>query len=195
MRPEPSPAARRCACIVFKDSIRQNARFAKVDTGVVKTDTSIRCFPCNFALFGNELKEFFLNMIQRTMVYNLSKQIAKIQVSTLSSTQYMEIFEPGDIALLYLGPHWGPTYFGSTVSNYPWLQKSKSSATPHFYGGVLCELATTAIGVYCQPIGFHSRLGSDWLLGTSTLGKYVTMVRGGCHSSLLWRIMIFFKYL
>ena len=99
---------------------------------VVKTNTSIRCFPCNFALFGNELKEFFLNMIQRTMVYNLSKQIAKIQVSTLSSTQYMEIFEPGDIALLYLGPHWGPTYFGSTVSNYPWLQKSKSSASPHF---------------------------------------------------------------
>ena len=134
---------------------------------------------------GMSWKSFFLNMVQRTMVYNLSKQIAKIQVSTLSSTQYMEIFEPGDIALLYLGPHWGPTYFGSTVSNYPWLQKSKSSATPHFYGGVLCELATTAIGVYCQPIGFHSRLGSDWLLGTSTLGMYVTMVRGGCHSSLL----------
>ena len=132
-------------------------------------------------------------MIQRTMVYNLSKQIAKIQVSTLSSTQYMEIFEPGDIALLYLGPHWGPTYFGSTVSNYPWLQKSKSSATPHFYGGVLCELATTAIGVYCQPIGFHSRLGSDWLLGTSTLGMYVTTVRGGCHSSLL--LAVFTTYL
>ena len=45
--------------ILFNYSIRQNARFAKVDTGVVKTDTSIRCFPCNFALFGNELKEFF----------------------------------------------------------------------------------------------------------------------------------------
>ena len=119
------------------------------------------------------------------MVYNLSKQIAKIQVSTLSSTQYMEIFEPGDIALLYLGPHWGPTYFGSTVSNYPWLQKSKSSATPHFYGGVLCELATTAIGVYCQPIGFHSRLGSDWLLGTSTLVLLRRVVRRVCPSSLL----------